>query len=223
MARRSTRPRAGPSSGAPGGVAGQRHPQLRPIGRRRPRSRSRAVVAWRRLHDRYADVMAGVLAFVARRFGEAALETCYRAVLEPYIQERYMVFDIAGAAVRRHARAQPVHLPRGDAGHLGGPDRDGRHRPRTSSTTATSCASTRAAPAGARSAATRSRAPARASSRRTSSGSPPEPPPVGLERDGCLLLLRPLQPHALDAAGRALGPPGPDRGSAAVARARTTR
>ena len=37
--------------------------------------------------------MAGVLAFVAHRFGEARLEDCYRAVLEPYIQERYMVFD----------------------------------------------------------------------------------------------------------------------------------
>ena len=49
---------------------------------------------WRRLHDRYADVMAGVLAFVARRFGEPALEYCYRAVLEPYIQERYMPFDV---------------------------------------------------------------------------------------------------------------------------------
>lgn len=49
---------------------------------------------WRRLHDRYADVMAGVLAFVVRRFGEDALEDCYRAVLEPYIAERYMVFDI---------------------------------------------------------------------------------------------------------------------------------
>lgn len=49
---------------------------------------------WRRLHDRYADLMAGVLAFVARRFGERALEPCYRAVLEPYIEERYMVFDV---------------------------------------------------------------------------------------------------------------------------------
>ncbi len=49
---------------------------------------------WRRLHDRYADLMAGVLAYVARRFGEAALEPCYRSVLEPYIQERYMVFDV---------------------------------------------------------------------------------------------------------------------------------
>ncbi len=52
------------------------------------------VEDWRRLHDRYADLMAGVLAFVARRFGEAALEPCYRSVLEPYIQERYMVFDV---------------------------------------------------------------------------------------------------------------------------------
>jgi hypothetical protein len=49
---------------------------------------------WRRLHDRNADLMAGVLAMVARRFGEDALEPCYRAVLEPFIQERYMVFDV---------------------------------------------------------------------------------------------------------------------------------
>ena len=49
---------------------------------------------WRRLHDRYADQMAGILAFVAGRFGEASLEPCYRSVLEPYIQERYMPFDV---------------------------------------------------------------------------------------------------------------------------------
>jgi hypothetical protein len=49
---------------------------------------------WRRLHDRYADLMAGVLAFVAKRFGEAALEPCYRSVLEPYLAERYMPFDV---------------------------------------------------------------------------------------------------------------------------------
>jgi hypothetical protein len=49
---------------------------------------------WRRLHDRNADLMAGVLAWVTRRFGEAALDPCYRSVLEPFIQERYMVFDV---------------------------------------------------------------------------------------------------------------------------------
>ena len=37
---------------------------------------------WRRLHDRSADLMAGLLAFVARRFGEARLEDCYRSVLD---------------------------------------------------------------------------------------------------------------------------------------------
>lgn len=58
-------------------------------------ARLEALLAdWRRLHDRDADLMAGILAFVARRFGEAALEPCYRSVLEPYVQERYMVFDV---------------------------------------------------------------------------------------------------------------------------------
>ncbi|CAN5566610.1 hypothetical protein BH23CHL8_BH23CHL8_30050 [soil metagenome] len=80
---------------------------------------------WRQLHDRYADVMAGVLAFVAQRFGEAALEDCYRAVLEPYIQERYMPFD---------TRMNPYEstLPRNlytvfeaMRAHLVGPARDG--------------------------------------------------------------------------------------------------
>lgn len=50
--------------------------------------------AWRRLHDRWVDLTSGVLAYVARRFGEASLEDCYRAVLEPYIQERYMPYDL---------------------------------------------------------------------------------------------------------------------------------
>ncbi len=49
---------------------------------------------WRQLHDRWVDMISGVLAFVARRFGESALEDCYRYVLEPYIQERYMPFDL---------------------------------------------------------------------------------------------------------------------------------
>ena len=50
--------------------------------------------SWRQLHDRGADLMAGLLAFVARRFGEASLEDCYRFVMEPYIQERYTPFDV---------------------------------------------------------------------------------------------------------------------------------
>ncbi len=83
------------------------------------------VGAWRRLHDRHADVMAGVLAFVVRRFGEPALETCYRAVLEPYIQERYMVFDVR---VRPYADTLVRNLYislEAMRGHMGGPDREG--------------------------------------------------------------------------------------------------
>ena len=47
----------------------------------------------------------GLLAFVVRRFGEAALESCYRSVLEPHIQERYMVFDVR---YRLHADTLPA-------------------------------------------------------------------------------------------------------------------
>jgi hypothetical protein len=48
---------------------------------------------WRQLHDRYADYQAGLLTFVARRFGEAELEACFRYVLDPYLRERYGPFD----------------------------------------------------------------------------------------------------------------------------------
>lgn len=58
---------------------------------------------WRRLHDRWADLLSGVLTLVARRFGEDALEDCYRYVLEPYVDERYMVYDL-----REHSYADTV-------------------------------------------------------------------------------------------------------------------
>jgi hypothetical protein len=80
---------------------------------------------WRRLHDRNADLMAGVLAMVARRFGEEALEPCYRAVLEPFIQERYMVFDVR---LRPYAETVERNLYIGleaMRAHLVGPGRRG--------------------------------------------------------------------------------------------------
>lgn len=49
--------------------------------------------AWRQLHDRWADFQAGLLTLVADRLGEAAVGTCYAEVLEPYLAERYAVFD----------------------------------------------------------------------------------------------------------------------------------
>jgi hypothetical protein len=81
--------------------------------------------AWRRLHDRYADVMAGVLAFVARRFGEAALEDCYRAVLEPYIQERYMPFDVRQNPYEATIERNLYLVLEAMRAHLCGPERDG--------------------------------------------------------------------------------------------------
>ena len=48
---------------------------------------------WRQQHDRGADFQSGLLTFVAARFGEAAIGDAYRTVLEPYLQERYAVFD----------------------------------------------------------------------------------------------------------------------------------
>lgn len=80
---------------------------------------------WRRLHDRWADLLSGVLTLVARRFGEGALEDCYRYVLEPYIDERYMVYDL-----RQHAYADTVFrnlytTVEGMRAHLCGPDRQG--------------------------------------------------------------------------------------------------
>lgn len=80
---------------------------------------------WRRLHDRYADVMAGVLAYAARRFGEASLEDCYRAVLEPYIQERYMPFDVRVNPYTTTTERNIYTVFEAMRAHLVGPARDG--------------------------------------------------------------------------------------------------
>lgn len=80
---------------------------------------------WRRLHDAYADYQAGLLAFVAHRFGEAALGECYRYVLEPYLRERYGPFDVRlrpyDETVFRNAYLSYEAM----RGHLCGPERRG--------------------------------------------------------------------------------------------------
>ena len=80
---------------------------------------------WRRLHDRSADVMAGILAYVAGRFGEARLEDCYRAVLEPYIQERYMPFDTRVQPYAETVERNLYLVMEAMRAHLCGPERDG--------------------------------------------------------------------------------------------------
>lgn len=80
---------------------------------------------WRMLHDRYADLMAGVLAFVAKRFGEASLEDCYRAVLEPYIQERYTPFDTRVNPYAETVERNLYLVFEAMRAHMCGPRRDG--------------------------------------------------------------------------------------------------
>lgn len=89
------------------------------------RDLERLIDGWRALHDRYADLMAGLLTFVARSYGEAMLEQCFRTVLEPYIDERYSPFDL-----REHAYADTLARNlyisiEAMRGHLVGPGRRG--------------------------------------------------------------------------------------------------
>lgn len=81
--------------------------------------------SWRRLHDRYADYQAGLLTFVARRFGEAELEACFRHVLEPYLQERYKVFDVRERPYESSVFRNAYLAFEAMRGHLCGPGRRG--------------------------------------------------------------------------------------------------
>jgi len=80
---------------------------------------------WQCLHDRWVDTISGVLAFIARRFGETALEDCYRFVLEPYIEERYMPFDLRHQAYEDTIFRNLYLAIEAMRGHLCGPDRRG--------------------------------------------------------------------------------------------------
>jgi hypothetical protein len=80
---------------------------------------------WRRLHDRYVDLISGLLAFVARRLGEAALESCFRHVLEPYIEERYMPYDLREREYEETIYRNLYTSFEAMRGHLCGPDRRG--------------------------------------------------------------------------------------------------
>jgi hypothetical protein len=80
---------------------------------------------WRQLHDRYADLQAGILAFVARRFGESAVEDCYRSVLQPYFDERYTPFDLTKVSYESTLDRNLYISLEAMRGHLVGPGREG--------------------------------------------------------------------------------------------------
>ena len=80
---------------------------------------------WRRLHDRWADLQSGLLTFVARRFGEAAIGDCYRAVLEPFLRERYGPYDIRERPYEDTVERNLYLAFEAMRAHLVGPDRLG--------------------------------------------------------------------------------------------------
>ena len=81
--------------------------------------------SWRQLHDRGADMMAGLLSVVVDRFGEAAVEECYRFVLEPYLQERYKPFDVREQPYEETIYRNLYLSFEAMRGHLCGPQRTG--------------------------------------------------------------------------------------------------
>ena len=81
--------------------------------------------AWRQLHDRGADFQSGMLAFVARRFGESAIHDAYTSVLEPYLQERYKPFDVRERPYEETLFRNIYLSVEAMRGHLCGPARDG--------------------------------------------------------------------------------------------------
>ena len=81
--------------------------------------------AWRELHDRWADLQAGLLTFVAKRFGEAALGDCYRSVLAPFLAERYAPFDLRDKPYAETVERNLYLVFESMRAHLSGPDRLG--------------------------------------------------------------------------------------------------
>jgi hypothetical protein len=80
---------------------------------------------WRQLHDRGADFQAGLLSFIARRFGEDKVVDAYARVLEPYLDERYGPFDIRERAYEDTLFRNLYLSFEAMRGHLVGPLRNG--------------------------------------------------------------------------------------------------
>lgn len=83
------------------------------------------AAAWRALHDRWADLQAGLMGVVAERFGEAAIGDCYRAVLEPFLRERYAPFDVRDQPYEQTVERNLYLAFEAMRAHLVGPDRLG--------------------------------------------------------------------------------------------------
>jgi hypothetical protein len=83
------------------------------------------AASWRGLHDRWADLQAGLMTYVARRFGEDAIGACYEAVLMPFLQERYAPFDVRKQPYEETVERNLYLVFEAMRAHLSGPERLG--------------------------------------------------------------------------------------------------
>jgi hypothetical protein len=81
--------------------------------------------AWRQLHDRWVDYAGGFLTFIAKRFGEPAIERCYRYIMEPLVQERYMPYDTRVQPYEDTIDRNLYYSLEAMRAHLSGPGRRG--------------------------------------------------------------------------------------------------
>lgn len=84
--------------------------------------------SWRQLHDRWVDLMSGLLTFIARRFGEASIGNCYRDVLAPFLRERYGPYDVRERPYEETIERNLYLTFEAMRAHLCGPERLGNMR-----------------------------------------------------------------------------------------------
>ena len=81
--------------------------------------------SWRQLHDRWVDLLSGLMTLAAESGGETALEEMYRFALEPYIEERYSVYDLRERSYEETLQRNLYTSFEAMRGHLSGPGRRG--------------------------------------------------------------------------------------------------
>ena len=81
--------------------------------------------SWRQLHDRWVDLLSGLMTLAVDIEGESGLESMYRNALEPYISERYMVYDLREKSYSETLERNLYTSFEAMRGHLCGPQRRG--------------------------------------------------------------------------------------------------
>lgn len=80
---------------------------------------------WQGLHDRWVDLQAGLITWIAGRFGEPAVGDCYREVLRDHLEQRYGPFDARKRSYEETVERNLYLSLEAMRGHLSGPGRRG--------------------------------------------------------------------------------------------------